>query len=91
MGKIVKKITGQRPRNFRKEVSRYESRLYRHRQYGGALAHAAAQSPAPAELLLSNRTPEKAQALAQQLGATVSTMRPSPEPATTSFWGSSPR
>ena len=39
---------------------------------GGALAHAAAQSPAPAELLLSNRTPEKAQALAQQLGATVS-------------------
>ena len=38
----------------------------------GALAHAAAQSPAPAELLLSNRTPEKAQALAQQLGATVS-------------------
>ena len=35
---------------------------------GGALAHAAAQSPAPAELLLSNRTPEKAQALAQQLG-----------------------
>ena len=27
---------------------------------GGALAHAAAQSPAPAELLLSNRTPEKA-------------------------------
>ena len=39
---------------------------------GGALAHAAAQSPAPAELLLSNRTPEKAQALAQQLGATAS-------------------
>ena len=39
---------------------------------GGALAHAAAQSPAPAELLLSNRTPEKAQALAQQLGASVS-------------------
>ena len=39
---------------------------------GGALAHAAAQSPAPAELLLSNRTPGKAQALAQQLGATVS-------------------
>ena len=39
---------------------------------GGALAHAAAQSPAPAELLLSNRTPEKAQALARQLGATVS-------------------
>ena len=39
---------------------------------GGALAHAAAQSSAPAELLLSNRTPEKAQALAQQLGATVS-------------------
>ena len=34
---------------------------------GGALAHAAAQSPAPAELLLSNRTPEKAQALARQL------------------------
>ena len=32
---------------------------------GGALAHAAAQPPAPAELLLSNRTPEKAQALAQ--------------------------
>ena len=27
---------------------------------GGALAHAAAQSPAPAELLLSNRTPELA-------------------------------
>ena len=26
---------------------------------GGALAHAAAQSPAPAELLLSNRTPEE--------------------------------
>ena len=39
---------------------------------GGALAHAAAQSPTPPELLLSNRTPEKAQALAQQLGATVS-------------------
>ena len=31
---------------------------------GGALAHAAAQSPAPAELLLSNRTPEKALGLA---------------------------
>ena len=58
---------------------------------GGALAHAAAQSPAPAELLLSNRTPEKAQALAQQLGPPSPTMRPSPGPATTSFWGSSPR
>ena len=58
---------------------------------GGALAHAAAQSPAPAELLLSNRTPEKAQALAQQLEPPSPTMRPSPRPATTSFWGSSLR
>lgn len=58
---------------------------------GGALAHAAAQSPAPAELLLSNRTPEKHRLWPSSWGPPSPTMRPSPGPATTSFWGSSPR
>ena len=58
---------------------------------GGALAHAAALSPAPAELLLSNRTPEKAQALAQQLGATVSDNETIARTCDYIFLGSSPR
>lgn len=57
---------------------------------GGACAQAVRQALPQAELLLANRTPEKAKALAEQLGGTVTDNRTAAETADFLFLGVKP-
>lgn len=58
---------------------------------GSAVLQAAAKGAPEAALYCSNRTPAKAQALAQQLAARRWITLPWPAPAPSSSWESSPR
>lgn len=58
---------------------------------GGALARAAAKSLPGAEILLSNRTPAKAEALAGSWAAPPAQWSRRPGRGPISSWGSSPR
>ena len=58
---------------------------------GGACAQAVRQALPQAELLLANRTPEKAKALAGQLGGTVTDNRTAAETADFLFLGVKPQ
>ena len=58
---------------------------------GGACAQAVRQALPQAELLLANRTPEKAKALAEQLGGTVTDNRTAAETADFLFLGVKPQ
>ena len=58
---------------------------------GGALARAAAKSPLCGKLLLSNRSPEKARRLAEELGASVTDNRGAAAEADVLFLGVKPQ
>lgn len=53
---------------------------------GGAVARAVCKGAGSGDVLLANRTPAKAQALADELGCACGRMRRSPASATSSFW-----
>lgn len=53
---------------------------------GGAVARAVCKGAGSGDVLLANRTPAKAQALADELGQPAARMRRSPASATSSFW-----